>query len=386
MKVLVTSTPGAGHIHPMAPLAIGLQRAGHEVLWATAEDTCGRLMDYGFTPIAAGMGVAERNAAAAPELPEIMALEPRLRRSRLFPAFFASAAGPKMRNDLHDVFETFRPDLVVHETAELAAGPMAVALGLPHVTIAFGGSLPHDAFAMLLERVVPLWEAEDLGPPTLADLFGDMYLHPFPKSFGQQPDLPALQQLRPETFVPDPDVEAPVWMEDFGTERPGVYLTFGTEIAGAQGPWPAVLDAVGRQDVDCIATIGTHIDADRLGPIPNNVQIAPYVPHHLVLDRASLVICHGGAGTMLAAAGRGLPQLVLPLAADQWQNGDAVAASGAGIVVEADRRSSNELDDHLHHLLDEDQYREAAIHVASEIAAMPGAADYVSVLEALAEA
>jgi UDP-N-acetylglucosamine:LPS N-acetylglucosamine transferase len=385
MRILVTSTPGAGHIHPLAPLVMALQQAGHEVLWATAQDSCARLAEYGFRSTPAGMGTSERNAALAPQMPEIMSLEPRLRRGHLFSGFFADAAGPRMRADLHEVFESFDPDLVVHETAELAGGPMAAARGLPHVTVAFGGALPDEAIVMLLERVVPLWESEELGAPTVADLFGDLYLHPFPPSFGQQPDLAALQLLRPETFVPDPDAEAPVWMQDFGTERPGLYLTFGTEPAAATAPWHTVLDAIAQQDVDCIATIGSHIDPAAIGPIPPNVQVVPYLPHHLVLDRASLVICHGGAGTLLAAAGRGLPQLVIPMGFDQWQNADALASSGAGIVAEADRRSSPDLTDHLHRLLDEDHHREAAIGVASEIAAMPSAAEYVSVIETLDE-
>ena len=290
-----------------------------------------------------------------------------------------------MLADLYDVFETFDPDVVVHETAELAAAPMAAARGLPHVTVAFGGALPADAETMLLPAVSPLWASEDLGPPTFADLFGDLYLHPFPASFGQMPDLAALQQLRPETFVPDPDAQAPVWMQDFGTERPGLYLTFGTEAAAVHAPWHDVLEAIAQHDVDCIATIGSHVDAERLGPIPANVQLVTYLPHHFVLDRASVVICHGGAGTLLAAAGRGLPQMVIPMGADQWQNGDAVASSGAGIVVEADQRDPDDLAEHLHQLLDEDRHREAAIHVASEIAAMPSAAEYVDVIATLTD-
>ena len=385
MKILVTSTPGTGHIHPVAPLAMALQQAGHEVLWATAQDSCPRLVEYGFRATAAGMSSAERNAIVAPEMPEILSLEPRLRRGRLFSAFFARAAAPRMAIDLHPLFETFDPDVVVHETAELAAASMATARGLPHVTVAFGGALPDEASAMVLEAIAPLWASEELGPPTLADLFGDIYLHPFPPSFGQQPDVTALQHLRPEMFVPDLDTEAPVWMRDFGLERPGVYLTFGTEPAAVNAPWQNVLEAIAQHDIDCIATIGSHIDAERLGPIPANVQIVPYLPHHLVLDRASVVICHGGAGTVLAAAVRGLPQLVIPMGADQWQNGDALASSGAGIVVEADRRDPEDLADHLHHLLDEDRHREAALHVASEIAAMPSAAEYVSVIETLDE-
>lgn len=385
MRILVTSTPGTGHIHPLAPLATALQQAGHQVLWATAAEACGRLDDYGFTTAPAGMSIPDRLAALAPEMPEIMAMEPRSRRGRLFSGSFARYAAVQMHADLEAIFDDFDPDVVVHEMAELGAAPIAVASGLPHVTVAFSGALPDHTVTMLVDSITPLWLAEDLGEPTMADLVGDLYLHPFPASFGQQPDLSVLQLLRPDSFVIDPDADAPAWMAEFGTERPGLYLTFGTEPAAARAPWRAVLDAVGEQDVDCIATIGQHIDLDDLRPIPANVEVVPYIPHHLVLDRASVAVSHGGAGTLLAAASRALPQLVIPLAADQWQNADALVHSGAGLVVEQEHRSADELAEQIRSLLEGSGPRDAAIHVASEIAAMPPASEYVDVIESLAE-
>ncbi|NMD25371.1 MAG: glycosyltransferase family 1 protein, partial [Actinobacteria bacterium] len=63
LRVLVTSTPGAGHIGPLVPLAAALQAAGHQVLWATATESCARVRALGFEAVAAGMGVGERTAA-----------------------------------------------------------------------------------------------------------------------------------------------------------------------------------------------------------------------------------------------------------------------------------------------------------------------------------
>ena len=70
MRVLVTSTPGYGHVLPMVPLARALLAAGHEVLWATAADACPRVAAAGFEVAAAGlteaqMGDTRRAIAAA---------------------------------------------------------------------------------------------------------------------------------------------------------------------------------------------------------------------------------------------------------------------------------------------------------------------------------
>ena len=46
------------------------------------------------------------------------------------------------------------------------------------------------------------------------------------------------------------------------------------------------------------------------------------------------MVCHGGAGTTMAALTRGLPTVVVPLFADQMHNASRVAATGAGLVVD----------------------------------------------------
>ena len=87
------------------------------------------------------MGVAGRVAALAPQMPEIMALDPRRRRQRLFVGFFAVIAAPRMLADLTTVFDSFQPDVVIHEMAELAAAPLAAGRGIAHLTVAFSGAL-----------------------------------------------------------------------------------------------------------------------------------------------------------------------------------------------------------------------------------------------------
>ena len=106
LRVLVTSTPGAGHLGPLAPLAVALKAAGHQVLWATAEEACDRVRAMGFDAVDCGMGVCGRREALAPQMPEIMALDPRQRRPRYFVGLFAQIAAPRMHADLTAVFDS----------------------------------------------------------------------------------------------------------------------------------------------------------------------------------------------------------------------------------------------------------------------------------------
>jgi len=187
MRVLATSTPGAGHINALAPLLAALQHAGHEVLVVTAAESVDYVSRAGFAVRAGGLGVVERRKVFEPRLPEVMALPPRQRRGLFFSGFFADIAAPVMRVALEPTFAEFSPDVVIHEIGELAAAPMAAARGIPHVTVAFSGSLPESAHAPLISAITPVWSAEGLPAPTLDDIRGAVFFHPFPPSFGHSP-------------------------------------------------------------------------------------------------------------------------------------------------------------------------------------------------------
>jgi UDP:flavonoid glycosyltransferase YjiC (YdhE family) len=95
------------------------------------------------------------------------------------------------------------------------------------------------------------------------------------------------------------------------------------------------------------------------------------------------VVSHGGANTALAVAARGLPQVVVPLGADQWENADAIAGAGAGLTLEADGRDVAAIGAALRAVRADGSHRVNARIVAGQIAAMPDAVDVASRVEAL---
>ena len=272
--------------------------------------------------------------------------------------------------------------MVLRETGELAAAPIAAARGIPLVTVAFSGVIPASARDQVIDDLRPLWQAEGLGDPSWADVFGQLYLHPFPVSFGQRPDSPVVRPVRPDRGSPSAAPAA--WVAALGGDRPFVYVTSGTELPSVTFPWREVLAAVSGLDVDAVATIGPHVDPAAIGAVPANVRVERFVPQADLLARASAVISHGGAGTVLGAASHGRPQLVVPLFADQWENGVAVGDAGCGIVLGPDRRRVEDLDRSLRTILASPSHRDAARRVADEIAAMPAATTVALEIEALA--
>jgi len=383
LRVLCTSTGGAGHVHALAPAARAMRDRGHDVRWAVAPDGTDALGAMGFEWFPAGLTTQARREAAGAALPGITQLPMAERRGPLFTALFARAAAPAMLQALAPIIDQVRPDVMLRETGELAAAPMAAARGIPLVTVAFSGVLPEHARAQILDAVHPLWEAEGLGDPSWADVYGQLYFHPFPVSFGQRPDSPVVRPVRPGSGSPSAAPAA--WAAGLGVDRPFVYVTAGTEPPSVTFPWRELLAVLGAMDVDAVATTGPHVDPATFGAIHPNVRVERFVPQADLLGRAAIVISHGGAGTVLGAAAHGRPQLVVPLFADQWENGVAVGDAGCGIVVAPDRRAAEDLDGAVRALLTSSSHRDAATRVADEIAAMPSASERAAEVEALAD-
>ena len=220
--------------------------------------------------------------------------------------------------------------------------PMAAARGIPLITVAFSGVLPEAARREVMDDLVPLWHAEGLRDPSWDDLYGEMYLHPFPPSFGQRPVSSA---VRPARAIGAPATgPSPAWVDVLGAERPCVYVTAGTERAAVTFPWREVFAVIAGLGVDAVATIGPHVDPDQVGPIPSNVRVERFVPQSHVLPRSAVVVSHGGAGTVLGAASHGVPQFVVPLFADQWENAMAVRDAGCGLFADPDSRDVADID------------------------------------------
>jgi UDP:flavonoid glycosyltransferase YjiC (YdhE family) len=390
MRILVTSTPGTGHIHPLIPLALALADRGHEIIWATGPSSCRTVEAFGIPTRPAGPDVGPRNQRFASLTDHLAQLPPRDRRIVAMPLMFGTLSAPVMRDALVPLFDELRPDLVLHEVAELAAAPLASIRGIPHVTVAFSDVVTPAVTAAVADSVAAIWLAAGLAPASDSGWFDHLYLHPFPPSMTAPREVahPTLLACRPRSVGPvgpvgtvgraEPALER---LARLGVDRPLIYVTFGTEM-GARAPWHPLLAALAEIDADVLVTLGNPAVAEQLGPVPPNVAVEAWVPQDAVLGRAVLVVSHAGAGTVLAAAAAGVPQLCLPIAADQWDNADALVRAGAGRVLEMDGRSREAIAVAIEEML-AGGWEPAARAVAAEIEAMPDLDEIVPRVEAL---
>lgn len=74
-------------------------------------------------------------------------------------------------------------------------------------------------------------------------------------------------------------------------------------------------------------------------PLPANILWQAHVPFTLLLPRVAAVVHHGGIGTTAEAFRAGVPQLVVPFAYDQFDNGLRAKRLGVADVLVAKRLS-----------------------------------------------
>ncbi len=87
--------------------------------------------------------------------------------------------------------------------------------------------------------------------------------------------------------------------------------------------------------MDGVATVGPALDGTTLDG-PSRVTLLPSAPHDAVMKDVSLVVTHGGHGTVSRALSNGLPVLVMPMGRDQNDIALRVEAHGAGLILQPD--------------------------------------------------
>ena len=381
MRVLVSSTPGYGHVLPMLGLARTLQRRGHDVLWATAADSCPLVRAAGVPATAAGLTDAEAAGLRLAARRSVSGMPPELAPLFLFRRIFGRDRVEPMLAALLPAATDWRPDLVLHEQGELAAPLVATLLEVPHVNHSFGGPIPSVALAGAGEDVADLWLDRGLGVPPYAGSFEYLYLDICTPALRTVPldHIPAVQAARPVTYDGEqaPELGALLAGDD---PRPLVYLTLGT-VRNQVDLLSRVTAAMSTLDARVLVTVGHDVDPMELGAQRSGVTVRRWVPQAAVLPHSSVVVSHGGSGTVLAAAAEGLPQVCLPQGADQFRNADGVVRAGAGLALHPDAASPGAIVAAARAALLDAGLRAGAARVREEILAMPSPDEVVDRLE-----
>ncbi|MFV5994345.1 glycosyltransferase [Streptomyces sp. NPDC056231] len=380
MRVLVASTSGSGHFSPLVPFIDACAVRGDDVL-VVAPPKLEPLLAARKQPY--HIGGEPPQAELVPLMMRVLGLPADEGVSLMTREVFGRLCITAMLPTLEELCREWRPDLVLHETYELASVVAAERHGVPHAQVAVSVAQFTESTDELLRPAL-----DSYGTGIAERLRVSPYLTRLPASLDPSPYAVTRRYHQPPASNALPD-----WWH--GREEPLVYVTLGTEVGGmpnASALYRTVLASVSGLPARVLLTTGPFTDVSDFGAIPRNVRVEKWVPQADVLGGASLVLCHGGSGTVYGALASGVPLVCLPLFADQPTNARLVTEAGAGLTVTADGpgqeaagfgpdgvagiRSAVEL------VLKNPSYRAGAERLTAEMCDTPTAGELLDSLEA----
>jgi UDP:flavonoid glycosyltransferase YjiC (YdhE family) len=363
LRVLFTFAGGSGHLEPLVPIARAVSEAGNAVAFSGRPALAGRVRELGFEMFVTGPPGPEAPAARTPLLEVDLEREAQVLRDG-----FAGRIARERVAGVLKVCGAWRPDVLVCGEVDFGAMVAAERAGLAFAVVLTSATERFVRAEVVAERLGALRAEHGLAPDGPGER---LVLSPFPRRLRPVPPgayaFRALHATRPRI-----DANA-------------VYFTLGTIFNLESGDlFERVLEGLRELPIDVIATIGSNLDPDELGPQPANVQIERYLPQSEVLPRCRAVVSHGGSGSILGALSHGLPSVVLPMGADQPQNAARCEELGVARVLDAVLATPEDVRDAVTDVLTDPSCRLAAERIADEIAALPGPEATVPLLEARA--
>jgi UDP:flavonoid glycosyltransferase YjiC (YdhE family) len=382
MRILFTTAPGMGHLLPLLPVARAARDRGHEVVIGGGASLATIIESAGFrheTMGPATIGELFRG------LPDMSSIPPRQRVLISMPKVFCEGVAPAMADGVSALVELWRPDVIVHEDMEFGSWAVAEQAEIPHLTVQTTAWRPwiRDLATDALEPLGRRFRLADDDRP--AQIMGQAFFTTRPASL-RDPAMPLPEvtaELRP---IADDRLAGGDGMADDpfppGDGRPRIAITLGTVNNAQLGLMHTLVDGAVAAEGQVIVALGA--DPASLGAVPAGVVVHAYIPMSTLLPAADLVAYHGGSGTMLAALAAGTPMVIVPLAADQPDNGDRAEAAGVARILPPDAGPAT-VSEAIEAVVADPSYRRRSSEIAAEIAAMPGPEAAVDRIESIVQ-
>jgi len=182
---------------------------------------------------------------------------------------------------------------------------------------------------------------KELGlPPVMGNFFSDYINSPqltlglFPEWFAPPPpDWPKQLRLCGFPLYDEKGVTAldPALEEFLNSGTPPIVFTPGSAMLQGLPFFSAAAEAcrlIGRRGL-----LLTRFPENIPAKLPDGVRHFAYAPFSQVLPRCAALVHHGGIGTMAQALAAGIPQLIMPMAHDQFDNASRVEKLGVGASI-----------------------------------------------------
>ena len=396
---VVVSMGTAGDMYPFLGVALALQRRGHAVTFlgpavhehyaqgaslpfhalVSREQYLAAVNDPDLWNPRKGFGVVWRSMRdGLKHIPDFVTALPKEQRCVLLVhplALPAAALARAERPDIRIVGAYLAPANLRTCHDPLTVGPLRIPHWVPM-------RLRHWLWSRIDARILDPVSLPDLnaarqakGLPPVAHLIEHMHsvadhsVTLFPSWFAkQQPDWP--QPMHGGDFqLYDPHPEQPLPEECAQFLSAGdapVVFTPGTGHRHAAAYFERALQASRRLGRRAIFLTMHREQVPK--ELPRTVLWQEYLPFRALLPRVAALVHHGGIGTIAEALRAGVPQLVVPIAHDQFDNGARVQSLGVGTSMPSSRLRAGTLHRALRMLLASDSIRAQCRAVAARFA------------------
>ena len=387
VRVLFTSLPGIGHLHPLLPLARGLTDRGHEVAFAVSEPFRADVAAAGFDdhhPVGAAWTTSELPV----RFPELGAIPPGPARYEHARAHvFAGALALDVIDDLTRLIEAWRPDVVVRDAAEFGGYLAAERCGIPHVMVRTdSGSALYSERHVVAASLDAVRARIGLSPDPDAE-------HPF-------------DHLQLSAAPPIMDDPAPARPPTWHHVRPTLELEpVRTSWPGSTGwahvvRWCTPRSGPSTADPTCWRRSSPRWPASRSSsssrPDPSTRRRSGRSRRTSTSPagspRATCSVAATPSSPMPASArwpprlAHGVPLVMLPISADQPMNAQRAATNGLGITLAPVDRTVGDIRTAVRAVLTDPSYASAASAAAAQAAAQPPLDHALDLVEALVAA
>jgi UDP:flavonoid glycosyltransferase YjiC (YdhE family) len=339
-RLLVAAFGDAGHAFPAIALARALAERQHEVVVETWDKWREAVESVGL-----GFRAAEEYRVFPPPAPDS--------------AEGASAA--QAAEALLPLLEEMEPHAVVSDVLTLAPALAAEKAGVPRATLiphiypVHEPGLPFFAFGLQPARTplgrglwrgwLPVLETglrqgrrelnaqrERLGLPPLGRFHGGIsprlaLVATFPQLEYPRGWPPGVEVTGPMPFeLPHPDVALP------DGEAPLVLVAPSTAQDPGNRLVRVALEALAEEPVRVVATTNRVVPTRPI-EVPANAVLVDWLSYSQVMAVASLVICHGGHGTVARALAAGVPVLTAPAIGDMAETAARITWAKVGLSV-----------------------------------------------------
>ncbi|WP_338472840.1 glycosyltransferase [Niallia sp. XMNu-256] len=142
-----------------------------------------------------------------------------------------------------------------------------------------------------------------------------------------------------------------------------IYISLGTVFNQAIDFYKLCFKAFGNTVHTVVMSIGEKAQIADLGQIPKNFIVKNYVPQTEVLKYAKLFITHGGMNSTHEGLYYGVPLIVIPQSADQPIIAQQVANIGAGIKLQMQNLTANQLHETADHVLNHSTLHKTVVNI-----------------------